>query len=96
MIGSFRDKALESLYYDGANKKTRRIPGDLRRVILRKVDMLELAVDLNDLRMPPANRLEALRGDLKGNYSIRVNRQWRIVFRWENDTAHDIRLVDYH
>ena len=58
--------------------------------------MLEAASDLRDLRSPPGNRLEALRGDLRGRYSIRVNGQWRLVFRWDGADAHDVRLMDYH
>ena len=93
MIGSFRDKALEEFYYEGSARK---IPADLQAVIRRKVDMLDIAADLNDLRMPPANHLEALSGDRKGYHSIRVNQRWRIVFRWIENAAHDIQLVDYH
>jgi proteic killer suppression protein len=61
-----------------------------------KLDMLEAAAAFLDLRSPPGNRLEALKGDLKGFYSIRVNDRWRIVFRWENNSAHGVRLMDYH
>jgi proteic killer suppression protein len=74
----------------------RRIPADLRWAALRKLDMLNAAQTLKDLRVPPANRLEALRGDLAGRHSIRVNRQWRVVFRWETDGAHEVTLTDYH
>ena len=93
MIGSFRDKALEAFCYEGS---ARRIPADLQAVIRRKVDMLDIATDLNDLRVPPANHLEALGGDRKGCHSIRVNRRWRVVFRWREGAAHDIEFVDYH
>jgi proteic killer suppression protein len=63
---------------------------------MRKLDMLEAAVVLNDLRAPPGNRLEALSGDREGQHSIRVNAQWRIVFRWIDNGAEDVELVDYH
>ena len=62
----------------------------------RKLDMLNAAESLDDLRSPPGNRLEALRGTLHGSYSIRVNAQWRIVFRWEASNAHDVKIIDYH
>jgi len=63
---------------------------------LRKLDMLDAAYRLNDLRKPPGNRLELLKGELAGYYSIRVNEQWRIVFRWEDNNAHEVSLTDYH
>jgi proteic killer suppression protein len=65
-------------------------------VALRKLDMLNAAADLNDLNTPPGNRLEALKGDLKGFHSIRVNMQWRIIFKWRGGGAHDVSLIDYH
>ena len=96
MIASFRDSALESFYYNGPGRKNRRIPADLRSAIRRKLDQLNSATELNDLRVPPANRLEALKGDRAGSHSIRVNDQWRIVFRWTGDATHDVDLMDYH
>jgi proteic killer suppression protein len=96
MIGSFRDADLEEFYYEGHGRRTRRIPTAIHKGLLRKLDQLFSAVDLRDLRMPPANRLEALKGDRKGRHSIRVSDQWRIVFRWEGDTAYDVELTDYH
>ena len=96
MIVSFRDRALEFFYYEGPGKRARRIPSELHRPIARKLDMLDAAEDINDLRVPPANRMAVLTGDLKGCHSIRVNDQWRIVFRWQSNGAHDVRLVDYH
>ena len=96
MIASFRDRALESFYYRGPGRKSRRIPADLYAAIRRKLDRLNAATDLNDLRVPPGNRLEALRGERQGAYSIRVNDQWRIVFRWKDDAPHDVELTDYH
>jgi len=73
----------------------RRFPNDILKAALRKLDVLNAAHRLEDLRSPPANRLEALKGDLAGFYSIRVNDQWRIIFRWDAD-ASDVSLVDYH
>ena len=96
MIASFKDSDLEALYYDGPGRRTRRIPAAIRKVLLRKLDQIAGAVDLRDLRAPPGNRLEALTGDRKGYYSIRVSDQWRVVFRWERDAAHDVELTDYH
>lgn len=68
----------------------------IAKVALRKLDQLMLATSLQDLRVPPANRLEALKGDRKGQYSIRINDQYRVCFRWEQDGAHDVEIVDYH
>ena len=96
MIVSFGDRRTEELYHGGRSARVRKIPADLRATALRKLDMLNAAQILTDLRVSPANRLEALRGDLAGRHSIRVNRQWRVVFRWEADGAHDVTLTDYH
>lgn len=96
MIAGFRDLALESFYYSGPGHKSKRIPADLHASIRRKLDQLNSAMELNDLRIPPGNRLEMLKGDLQGYHSIRVNAQWRIIFRWIADSAQDVALVDYH
>ena len=96
MIGTFKDSALEAFYLEGPGKRTRRIPRALYAVIRRKLDQLYNAVDINDLRAPPGNRLEALKGKLQGLHSIRISDQWRIVFRWREDTAYDVELTDYH
>ena len=66
------------------------------RIALRKLDMIQYAHVLEDLRVPPGNRLEALKGDLRGYHSIRINEQWRVVFRWHEGVAHDVSVVDYH
>jgi proteic killer suppression protein len=96
MIESFGDKATEDLYHGITTARTRQLPSDVHTVALRKLDMLNAAKDLQDLLSPPGNRLEALKGRLKGFYSIRVNEQWRIVFRWHQKAAHDVQLTDYH
>lgn len=96
MIASFRDKATEALFHGEGGKAIRKIPPDIRTVAVRKLDQLNAAVVLGDLRAPPGNRLEALRGELAGRHSIRVNDQWRIVFHWEAGDAHEVEIVDYH
>lgn len=96
MIVSFGDRATEDLYHGRPTSRARRFPNDIVGVALVKLDMVNGAAALIDLKSPPGNRLEALRGDLKGCYSIRVNDQWRIAFRWERAGAHDVRLTDYH
>jgi len=96
MIQSFRDQATEDLYHNRTTHRTRRFPTDIRSTALRKLDILNAAHRLVDLQMPRGNRLEPLKGDLIGFFSIRVNNQWRLIFRWENDHAYDVALVDYH
>lgn len=96
MIASFGDKQTEDLFHGRQSARTRRLPPEMTRVALRKLDMLNGATSVIDLRSPPGNRLEALQGDLQGFHSIRVNQQWRIVFRWEGSDAHEVRLIDYH
>jgi proteic killer suppression protein len=96
VIVSFGDRRTEELYHGLRSARVRRFPADVLRVALRKLDMINAARSLRDLRSPPANRLEALRGDLAGLHSIRVNDQWRVVFRWADDSAHEVRLMDYH
>jgi proteic killer suppression protein len=96
VIVSSGHKATDALYHGRPSKDVRRFPPDVKRAALRKLDMLNAARSLGDLRSPPGNRLEALRGDLAGRHSIGVNDQWRIVFRWEGSDAHEVRLTDYH
>jgi toxin HigB-1 len=96
VIASFGDEATEAVFHGERGKKARSLPPEIYSTAVRKLDMLNAAADLRDLRAPPGNRLEALRGDLKGKHSIRVNDQWRIVFRWESGDAHDVEIVDYH
>ncbi len=96
MIVSFGDQATEALFHGAADRRARRFPRDIVKVSLRKFDMLAAAISLEDLRVPPGNRLESLKGDLKGKHSIRVNDQWRIVFRWTPQGPAEVRLIDYH
>jgi proteic killer suppression protein len=96
MIASFGDQATEDLYHGLRSKRVRRIPRNIWRVARRKLDMIEYAHILRDLAVPPGNRLEALKGDRSGCHSIRINDQWRIVFRWRSGAAHDVAIVDYH
>lgn len=96
MVASFRDSDLEAFYYEGPGRRTRRIPAAIHKVLRRKLDQLFSAVDLRDLRAPPGNRLQALKGDREGYHSIRVSDQWRIVFRWERDAAYEVEFADYH
>ena len=93
MIDSFRDREAERLF---ARIPSRKLPTDIQRVALRKLRMLHRATSLDDLRVPPANRLEKLRGDRSGQHSIRINDQWRICFVWRDHDAHAVEIVDYH
>ena len=93
MIRNFADKEAEKIW-EGAF--SRRLPTDIQLVARRKLRMLNNVATLEDLRAPPANRLEALKGDRKGQHSIRINDQWRICFRWTDGDAHDVEIVDYH
>ncbi|TAH35500.1 MAG: type II toxin-antitoxin system RelE/ParE family toxin [Planctomycetota bacterium] len=96
MIRSFGDPATEDVFHGRVTGRVRRIPVEVRRIAVRKLDMLNAAQELRDLRVPPGNRLEALAGDLQGFHSVRVNDQWRLVFRWRGTDAEDVRLTDYH
>lgn len=96
MIVSFADKATEALFHGQAGKAVRRIPSDIRSTAARKLDLLNAAHELQDLSVPPGNRLEALKGALRGLHSIRINDQWRILFRWRDGDAHDVEIDDYH
>ena len=93
MIRDFADKETESLFHRQAVKK---IPRPVQRSALRKLLLLDAAGALDDLRVPPGNRLEKLSGDREGQYSIRINEQWRICFRWENADACAVEITDYH
>ena len=92
MIQSFGNKETEILYKTGHSHPFRSI----ERIALRKLDMINAAMHLETLRVPPGNRLEALKGKRKGQYSIRINDQWRICFRWHDGNAWEVEIVDYH
>jgi proteic killer suppression protein len=93
MIRTFKDKEAEKIF---ARERSRKLPENLLRPALRKLRMLNRAISLDDLRVPPANHLEKLRRNRVGQYSIRINDQWRICFRWEGNDAFDVEIVDYH
>ena len=93
MIRAFRDRETEKLF---RRERNRALPGELRRVALRKLTQLDAAESLEDLRVPPGNRLEALRGNRRRQHSIRVNERWRVCFVWRAGDAHDVEIVDYH
>ncbi len=96
MIQGFGNKLAKDLFLDRENRTTRRLDAKLRRVARRKLLYLHDAGELRDLRVPPGNRLERLHGDLKGYHSIRINDQWRVVFRWAGGNANGVQIVDYH
>jgi proteic killer suppression protein len=93
MIRSFRDKETERIW---RRQRTRHLDDGTHRIALRKLLILDAADELGDLRVPPGNRLEKLKSDRAGSYSIRVNQQWRICFKWTDAGADDVELVDYH
>lgn len=93
MIKSFADRETERLF---SGMPTRRLPADLLRVALRKLIQVNAAASLDFLRVPPGNRLEALRGNRAGQHSIRINDQWRVCFRWHDGNAYEVEIVDYH
>jgi toxin HigB-1 len=96
VIASFGDRATEDLFHGRRSARLWRIPPEVARSAVTKLDLLNAAASLRDLRSPPGNRLEALRGEMHGWYSIRVNEQWRLVFRWADGDCHGVRLTDYH
>lgn len=93
MIRSFRDRETERVF---RREPRTRFAQAIARAALRKLLILDAAESPNDLRVPPGNRLEKLSGNRAGQYSIRINDQWRIVFRWQDGDAHDVEIVDYH
>jgi proteic killer suppression protein len=93
MIGSFATKETERIF---KGQLSRKLPTNIQKTARRKLLYLHDAEDLQDLIAPPGNRLEKLRGDREGQHSIRINDQWRICFRWENNRAFDVEIVDYH
>jgi toxin HigB-1 len=93
MIKSFRDKETEKIFNRQISSK---LPQDIQRIARKKLVILDAAVELNDLRTPPGNRLEALKGKRKGQHSIRINAQWRICFEWRDGDAYHAEITDYH
>lgn len=93
MIQSFKSRETENIWNGFRSKK---LPNDIQQVARRKLRMINNSHIINDLRVPPANQLEKLCGNLQGFYSIRINKQWRIIFKWENGNAYEVQIVDYH
>jgi proteic killer suppression protein len=93
MIKTFADKETQRLFTKG---KSKRVPSDLLRRAIRRLEFIHFANDINDLLVPPSNRLHALKGDRKGQYSISINEQWRICFRFIEGDAYDVEITDYH
>lgn len=93
MIRSFACKETERIFH---RKYAKLLPRDLQRIAYRKLAMLDAAVNLTDLCVPPGNRLEALKGDRRGQHSIRINDRWRVCFNWRGGHAFDVEIVDYH
>lgn len=93
MIKSFKDRETEKIF---RRQFSRRLPQDIQRAALRRLTFLHAAKELNDLYLPPSNRLESLAGDRAGQYSIRINEQWRICFEWTENDAYHVEIVDYH
>lgn len=93
MIISFGDKNTEKIWNGIAVKKP---SVEIQEIGRRKLRMLHNSININDLKIPPSNRLEKLKGNLKDFYSIRINNQWRIIFKWENNNAFEVEILDYH
>jgi len=93
VIRDFADREAEKIW---RGTQSRRLPGDIQHIARRKLRMINSAAAQDDLRLPPANRLEALKGERKGQHSIRINDQWRVCFCWKDGDAHGVEIVDYH
>lgn len=93
MIRSFKDKETKKVF---AREYSRKLPESVQQKAYRKLRMINNSIDLNDLRLPPGNRLEKLRGDRVGQHSIRINQQWRICFEWSDGDAYNVEITDYH
>jgi len=93
MIKTFADKETEKLFQ---RQRSRSLPADIQRKTRMKLEILDAAEKLDDLKVPPGNRLEKLSGDREGQHSIRINQQWRICFQWKNGDCYDVEIVDYH
>jgi len=93
VIKNFKDDETQKIYQ---RQCLRKLPPDIQQVALRKLRMINNSISINDLRVPPANRLEKLSGNRAGQWSIRINDQWRVCFRWEGSDALDVEITDYH
>ena len=93
MIKSFTCKETEKIF---SREFSRKLPVNIQRIALRKLLMIHAAININELRIPPSNKLEKLSGNRRGQFSIRINMQWRICFVWQNNEAHNVKIVDYH
>lgn len=93
MIKSFKNNETEKIYQRQISKK---LPIDIQQVSLRKLRMINNVKNISDLRVPPANKLEKLKGDRAGEYSIRINDQWRVCFKWHEGDAYEVEITDYH
>ncbi|WP_209330615.1 type II toxin-antitoxin system RelE/ParE family toxin [Lunatimonas salinarum] len=93
MIISFGDRETEKIWNGVVSKK---LPGEIQNTARRKLRMINNSIDINDLKIPPANRLEKLKGNLGDFYNIRINNQWRIIFKWEKGSALHVQIIDYH
>ena len=93
MITSFGSKQTEKIWN---GERVKNLPLDIQNIGRRKLRMLNNSIDVADLRIPPSNRLEKLGGNLKEYYSIRINKQWRIIFKWNNGNASEVEIIDYH
>ena len=96
MIVSFGNRATSDLFHGISSSRVKRLPNQIKELALYKLDVLNAAYSLDDLRSPPGNRLEVLKGDYAGFHSIRINNQWRIVFRWQDSSAYDVQVIDHH
>lgn len=96
MIRSFGNSATEDFFHGRRSSQARKIASTIRTVALRKLDLINAATTIEDLRSPPGNRLEKLTGDLRGFHSIRINQQWRLIFKWNDGGAENVEIIDYH
>ncbi len=93
MIKSFQSRETQKIFN---REYSRKLPSSIQKTAMRKLWMIDAVTNINDLRVPPANHLEILRGDRKGQYSIRINKQWRVCFNWYQGNAYDVEITDYH
>ncbi len=96
MIKSFADKMTRDIYNGAKTRHARKLPGELHGKTRRLLDQMNAAPSVEFLRIPPGNRLERLRGNLKSFWSLRINDKWRIIFKWKNDMAFEVKVTDYH